>query len=136
MRNGTNLLTKSISAHRQGLAIFSLYLGRYSINYINISYSELFKSTFQIDMEIKLRMEIGNVPKRQQPDHRADNRSSIQREILAPGGVLRLAPKQIYTGSVIMNTILNSKLYYCLVYYFFIWFAMCQPLNILASILL
>ena len=39
------------------------------------------------------------------------NRSSMQREILAPGGVPQLAPKQKYTGSVIMNTILNSKLY-------------------------
>ena len=28
----------------------------------------------------------------------------MQREILALGGVLQLAPKQIYTGSVIMNT--------------------------------
>ena len=28
-----------------------------------------------------------------------------------PGGFLQLARKQIYTGSVIMNTILNSKLY-------------------------
>ena len=28
---------------------------------------------------------MGNVPKRQQPDHRADNRSSMQQEILATG---------------------------------------------------
>ena len=49
-------------------------------------------------------MEMGNVPKRQQPDHRADNsrRSPtglqlMQQEILAPGGVFQLAPKQIYT---------------------------------------
>ena len=52
---------------------------------------------------IKLRMEMGNVPKRQQPDHRKKqqqkviNRSSMQREIPVPGGVLQLAPKQRYS---------------------------------------
>ena len=66
---------------------------------------------------IKLRMEMGNVSKRQQPDHRKKqqqkvaNRSSMQRKIPAPGGVLQLAPKQIYTSSVIMNAILISELY-------------------------
>ena len=49
-------------------------------------------------------------PKSRQ-QQKVTNRSSIQRQILAPGGVLQLAPKQTYTGSVIMNIILNSKLY-------------------------
>ena len=59
---------------------------------------------------------MGNVPKRQQPDHRkkqqqkVTNWSSMQREIPTPGGVLQLVPKQIYTSSVIMNAILISKL--------------------------
>ena len=44
---------------------------------------------------------MGNVPKRQQPDHRniqqqkVTNRTSMLREIPAPGGVRQLAPKQI-----------------------------------------
>ena len=61
---------------------------------------------------IKLRMEMGNVPKRQQSDRqqqKVTSRSSMQREIPAPGSVLQLAPKQIYTSSVIMNAIINSK---------------------------
>ena len=47
---------------------------------------------------IKLRMEMGNVSKRQQPDHSADNSRrppmafSMQRQTPAPGGVLQLAP--------------------------------------------
>ena len=46
-------------------------------------------------------MEMGNVSKRQQPDHRTGNsrRSPtglpMQQEIPAPEGVLQLAPKQI-----------------------------------------
>ena len=50
---------------------------------------------------IKLRMDMGNVSKRQQPDHRADNsqrqpmRLQCIEETPAPGGVLQLAPKQI-----------------------------------------
>ena len=49
---------------------------------------------------IKLRMEMGNVSKRQQPNQRAENirrplsGSSTQRENLTPGDVLKLAPKQ------------------------------------------
>ena len=47
-------------------------------------------------------MEMGNLSKRQQPDHRktynsrikVTNRSSMQRKIPAPGGVLQLAPIQ------------------------------------------
>ena len=69
-------------------------------------------------------MEMGNVPKRQQPDHRkkqqqkVTNRSSMQREIPAPGGVLQQAHKQIYTSSVIMNAAFknnrNTQYYICL----------------------
>ena len=48
-------------------------------------------------------MEMGNVSKRQQPDHRADNNRRapmglqwrMQQETPATGGVLQLAPKQI-----------------------------------------
>ena len=63
---------------------------------------------------IKLRIEMGNMSKRQQPDHRVDNSqkatngSSMQLETPAPGGVLQLA--NMYTSSVIMDVILNSKL--------------------------
>ena len=42
-------------------------------------------------------------PSRQQ--QKVTNRSSMQREIPAPGDVLQLGPKQIYTSSVIMNAI-------------------------------
>ena len=34
----------------------------------------------------------------------------MQREILAPGGVLQLAPKQIYNGLLIQLAILNIKI--------------------------
>ena len=61
-------------------------------------------------------MEMGNVPKRQQPDHRADNSrrspTGLQcNEKFSHRRRPSAAPKQIYTSSVIMNTILNSKLY-------------------------
>ena len=53
---------------------------------------------------------MGNVSKRQQPDHRTDN--SRRSPTGLPGGVLQLAiNKYIYTSSVIMNAILNFKLY-------------------------
>ena len=51
----------------------------------------------------KMRMEMGNVSKRQQPDHawnrqqqKVTNRSSMQGEIPEPGDDLQLAPKQIF----------------------------------------
>ena len=62
---------------------------------------KLYCSKFMIYIDIKLRMEMGNVPKRQQPDHRADNSRkatngfSMQRETPPPGGIRQLAPKHI-----------------------------------------
>ena len=52
-----------------------------------------------------------NNPTIEQTTAEGHNRSSMQREIPAPGGVIQLAPKQIFTSSVIMNAILNSKFY-------------------------
>ena len=63
---------------------------------------------------------MGNVPKRQQPDHRkkkttAEGHQQVfnvaRNSRTRRPGVLQLAPKQIYTSSVIMNAILISKLY-------------------------
>ena len=58
-------------------------------------------------------MEMGNVSKRQQPDRRKNNsrRSLTGLQCSETFPHLQLAPKQIYTSSVIMNAILISKLY-------------------------
>ena len=44
---------------------------RWISNSMNVS--ALFQNNLQAQMIIKLRMEMGNVSKRQQPDHRTDN---------------------------------------------------------------
>ena len=63
-------------------------------------------------------MEMRNGSKRQQPDHawnknqQVTNRSSMQPETPAPGGVLRLAHKQIYiTNIYIQKWPLNKYIY-------------------------
>ena len=66
---------------------------------------------------IKLRMEMGNVPKRQKPDHRKKTTAEGHQQVFNVARNSRTrrrpstGPKQIYTSSVIMNAILISKLY-------------------------